>query len=236
MTESSDKRLVDVAGAKASLRDWQGPLKWGADGLIAAVVVDAAGRLLMQAYMNQAALQRTLETGETWFWSRSRQALWHKGETSGHFQRVRHILVDCDGDALRICVDQVGAACHEGDYSCFHYRLPGAPAPAADAAGNGDVVGEVEAVLQDRKANPDPESYTSKLFARGADAYLKKVGEEATEVVLAVKNGDRENLVFEVADLWFHSLIALVDAGLSSADVARQLASRRGKRRQEAAK
>ena len=94
----------------------------------------------------------------------------------------------------------------------------------------------MEAVLQDRKANPDPESYTSKLFTRGADAYLKKVGEEATEVVLAVKNGDRENLAFEVADLWFHSLIALVDAGLSSADVARQLASRRGKRRQEAAK
>ena len=125
MTESSDKRLVDVAGAKASLRDWQGPLKWGADGLIAAVVVDAAGRLLMQAYMNQAALQRTLETGETWFWSRSRQALWHKGETSGHFQRVRHILVDCDGDTLLIQVDQIGAACHEGYQSCFFRSIEG---------------------------------------------------------------------------------------------------------------
>jgi len=221
---------VPVEGAHVGLRDWQGPLKWGADGLIAAVVVDGAGRLLMQAYMNAEALRRTLETGETWFWSRSRQALWHKGETSGHFQRVRDILVDCDGDALRLCVDQVGAACHEGDYSCFHYRLSGAPAPAEEPA-IGEMLAELEAVLTERKAIPDPESYTSKLFTRGADAYLKKVGEEATEVVLAVKNGDRENLAFEVADLWFHTLVALVDNGLSSADVARQLASRRGKRR-----
>lgn len=221
---------MPVEGAHVGLRDWQGPLKWGADGLIAAVVVDGAGRLLMQAYMNAEALRRTLETGETWFWSRSRQALWHKGETSGHFQRVRDILVDCDGDALRLCVDQVGAACHEGDYSCFHYRLSGAPAPAEEPA-IGEMLAELEAVLTERKAIPDPESYTSKLFTRGADAYLKKVGEEATEVVLAVKNGDRENLAFEVADLWFHTLVALVDNGLSSADVARQLASRRGKRR-----
>lgn len=210
---------------------WSGELKWDERGLVPAVVQDAqSGQVLMQAYMNGESLRRTLETGETWFYSRSRGRLWHKGETSGHVQRVREIRTDCDGDCLLILVDQVGAACHEGDYSCFHYALPGSPEPAAGFA-LGGVLAEVHAVLLQRLQNPDPGSYTGKLFAAGPDSYLKKVAEEAAEVVLAVKNADRDNLCHEAADLIFHTLVALTAAGLGPADIARELAGRRGKRR-----
>ncbi|MGE5672682.1 MAG: bifunctional phosphoribosyl-AMP cyclohydrolase/phosphoribosyl-ATP diphosphatase HisIE [Mycobacterium leprae] len=219
-------------------------LKWGADGLIPAIAQDAkTGQVLMQAYMNEEALRRTLESGTVWYWSRSRQQLWNKGETSGHVQRVREVRTDCDGDSILILVDQVGAACHEGTYTCFTRRIDGSPkalidtgywpiAPGTEPSYDiGSILREVTAVLQDRRVHPDPESYTSKLFTKGPDAYCKKIGEEATEVVLAVKNHDRENLAFEVADVWFHTLVALVDNGLDPQAVADQLASRRGKRR-----
>ncbi len=219
-------------------------LKWGPDGLIPAIVQDVkTGQVLMQAYMNEESLRLTMETGTAWYWSRSRQALWNKGATSGHFQHVREVRLDCDGDSLLLLVEQDGGACHEGTYSCFTRRVDGLPKnttesafwplqPGVDPAYDiGSIIREVTAVLVDRRQHPDPESYTSRLFTKGADAYCKKIGEEATEVVLAVKNRDRENLAFEVADLWFHSLIALVDAGLDPQVVADQLASRRGKRR-----
>ncbi|MBY6274788.1 bifunctional phosphoribosyl-AMP cyclohydrolase/phosphoribosyl-ATP diphosphatase HisIE [Symbiobacterium thermophilum] len=221
-------------------------LKWGPDGLIPAVVQDVrTGQVLMQAYMNEEALRLTLETGYAWYWSRSRQELWQKGGTSGHVQRVREIRTDCDGDSLLLLVEQEGVACHEGTYSCFTRRVDGSPKALIDTAfwpiqpddtvpyDIGSILRELTAVLAERRAHPDPESYTSRLFRRGPDAYCKKIGEEATEVVLAVKNRDRENLAFEVADLWFHSLVALVDQGLSPADVADQLASRRGRRREQ---
>jgi phosphoribosyl-ATP pyrophosphohydrolase/phosphoribosyl-AMP cyclohydrolase len=219
-------------------------LKWGPDGLIPAIAQDArTGQVLMQAYMNEESLRKTVETGTVWYWSRSRQELWNKGATSGHFQRVKEIRTDCDGDSLLLLVEQDGVACHEGTYTCFTRRVDGSPRalletaywpvqPGTEAAYDiGSILREVTAVLEDRRAHPDSESYTSKLFTRGADAYCKKIGEEATEVVLAVKNRDRENLAFEVADVWFHTLVALVDSGLSPRDVAAQLASRRGKRR-----
>lgn len=220
------------------------PLKWGPDGLIVAIAQCArTGQVLMQAYMNEESLRRTLETGQAWYWSRSRQELWNKGATSGHVQTVREIRMDCDGDSLLLLVEQEGAACHEGTYTCFTRRVDGSPRamidtgfwpvqPGTEAPYDiGSILREVTAVLVDRRVNPDPDSYTSKLFTRGSDAYCKKIGEEATEVVLAVKNRDKENLAFEVADLWFHSLIALVDQGLDPAAVAEQLKSRRGKRR-----
>lgn len=221
-------------------------LKWGEGGLIAAVAQDArTGQVLMQAYMNEESLRKTLETGTAWYWSRSRQKLWNKGETSGHVQKVMEIRTDCDGDSLLLLVEQTGVACHEGTYSCYRRRVDGAPALRVDTAywplqpGNephydiGSLVRDLERLLTDRRANPDPESYTSRLFTKGSDSYCKKIGEEATEVVLAVKNRDRENLAFEVADLWFHTLIALVDAGVPASAVADQWASRRGKRRKE---
>lgn len=219
-------------------------LKWGENGLIPAIAQDArTGQVLMQAYMSEESLRRTLETGTAWYWSRSRQELWNKGATSGHVQRVKEIRMDCDGDSLLLLVEQEGGACHEGTYTCFTRRVDGSPKALLDTAfwplqpGNeaaydiGTILREVTAVLVDRRAHPDPESYTSKLFTKGSDAYCKKIGEEATEVVLAVKNRDKENLAFEVADVWFHTLIALVDMGLDPQVVADQLASRRGKRR-----
>jgi phosphoribosyl-ATP pyrophosphohydrolase/phosphoribosyl-AMP cyclohydrolase len=219
-------------------------LKWGPDGLIPAIAQDATtGQVLMQAYMNEEALRKTLESGTVWYWSRSRGSLWNKGETSGHYQRVREIRTDCDGDSLLLLVEQEGAACHEGTYSCFTRRVDGAPKALIDSGfwpihpgveqhfDIGTIMLELTALLSERREHPDPDSYTSKLFARGSDAYCKKIGEEATEVILAVKNRDRENLAFEVADLWFHSLIALVDNRLTPQAVAEQLASRRGKRR-----
>lgn len=221
-------------------------LKWGPDGLIPAVAQDVkTGQVLMQAYMNEEALRLTLETGTAWYWSRSRQELWQKGATSGHYQRVREVRTDCDGDSLLLLVEQEGVACHEGTYSCFTRRVDGSPRALVDTAfwpiqpdetvpyDIGTVLRELTAVLVDRRAHPEPGSYTSKLFTKGADAYCKKIGEEATEVVLAVKNRDRENLAFEVADVWFHTLIALVDNGLGPRDVAEELARRRGKRREK---
>lgn len=219
-------------------------IKWGDDGLIPAVTQDArTGQVLMQAYMNEESLRKTLETGTAWYWSRSRRELWNKGATSGHIQRVREVRTDCDGDSLLLLVEQEGVACHEGTYSCFTRRVDGAPKAMIDTAfwpvqpgtaaahDIGSILRELQGVLADRRANPDPDSYTSKLFVKGADAYCKKIGEEATEVVLAVKNRDRASLAFEVADLWFHSLIALVDQAVSPQAVADQLISRRGKRR-----
>lgn len=218
-------------------------LKWDAAGLLPAVVQDVrTGQVLMLAYMNREALARTLETGTAWYWSRSRQKLWNKGETSGHFQHVREIRTDCDGDTLLLLVEQVGVACHEGSHSCFAYRLAPGPqagraegffpnAPARGTAGIGAVLEEVAATLAERRRHPDPESYTSRLFQKGIDAPLKKVAEEAGEVLLAAKGGDRQGLVWEVADLWFHSLVVLEAMGVSLEEIAAELAGRRGKRR-----
>jgi phosphoribosyl-ATP pyrophosphohydrolase/phosphoribosyl-AMP cyclohydrolase len=217
-------------------------LKWGPDGLLPVVTQDlATGTVLMQAWVNREALAKTIESGYATYWSRSRQSLWVKGETSGHLQPIRAIRTDCDGDSLLYVVEQQGVACHEGTFSCFTKAIAGAPsqsgAPeAAPTSTNpliGEVLAQVEAVLRERKVTADPGSYTAKLFAKGPDAYCKKIGEEATEVVLAVKNGDRENLALEVADVWFHTLVALVDNGLGTDAVAEQLKSRQGKRREQ---
>lgn len=233
------KAGIRISGEGAPL-----PLKFGPDGLIPAIIQDArTGQILMLAYMNEESLARTLQTGHTWFYSRSRQELWEKGATSGHYQQVEEIRTDCDADALVILVQQVTAACHEQTYSCFTRRVEGSPVtdqPAAhwpETPGTeqpfdiGSLLVELTATLQDRLANPVEGSYTSKLFAHGPAAACKKIGEEAVEVVLAAMQRDKENLAFEVADLWFHSLVAMVEAGISPAEVAEQLAHRRGKRR-----
>ncbi|MHB9144815.1 MAG: bifunctional phosphoribosyl-AMP cyclohydrolase/phosphoribosyl-ATP diphosphatase HisIE [Symbiobacteriia bacterium] len=207
-------------------------VRWDDHGLVPAVIRErAGGAVLMLAYMDREALTRTLATGETWFWSRSRQTYWHKGETSGHVQRVLAVWADCDQDALLVEVLQVGPACHTGEHSCFHNPLtdPGA-APVGAAEGARDplaVLAELEAVIESRKAAPRGSSYTSRLLSKAPDAICKKVGEEATEVVLASKNSDLQNLVWEVADLWYHTLVLLHHHGLSSREVATELARRR---------
>ena len=187
-------------------------------GLVPAVVRDArSGAVLTLAYMNEQALARTLESGETWFWSRSRNELWHKGATSGNRQRVVHIAADCDRDALVITVEPAGPACHTGADSCFD----DIPPAAIDLDG-------LMRTLRSRYADRPADSYSTYLFNSGRDKILKKVGEEATEVVIAAKGDSGERLVSEVADLMFHVSALLVDAGLDWADVGRELGRRRG--------
>ncbi len=198
-------------------------IRYDERGLVPAIVQDYLdGTVLMMAWMNRESLQKTLDTGETWFWSRSRTQLWHKGETSGHLQKVRSLRYDCDSDALLIGVEQLGdIACHTGERSCFH-QVEGekAPPPA-------DTLSQVFEVIRDRRDNPTQESYTCKLFAGGDNKILKKIGEEAVEVVMACKDDDKEAIAGEVADLFYHTLVALAHHDVDLKDVYRKLQQRR---------
>lgn len=186
------------------------------DGLIPAIVRDArSGVVLTLAYMNEESLRRTEETGETWFWSRSRQELWHKGATSGNTQKVVHIAPDCDRDALVVTVEPAGPACHTGAASCFE----GVPGPALDLE-------RLMAVLQQRKEQRPEGSYSAYLFNEGLDKILKKIGEEATEVVIAAKGQGRERLVSEIADLVFHLSVLMMNEGMKWSDVGAELERR----------
>ncbi|MEN9204144.1 MAG: bifunctional phosphoribosyl-AMP cyclohydrolase/phosphoribosyl-ATP diphosphatase HisIE [Thermostichus sp. DG_1_6_bins_120] len=201
-------------------------LRYNEQGLIPAIVQDYLdGTVLMMAWMNRESLQKTLETGRTWFWSRSRQALWAKGETSGHVQWVKQIRYDCDGDTLLITVEQVGdVACHTGARSCFFRPLLNSAAFVPPAA---DTLSQVFAVIKARQADPSPNSYTSSLLAKGDNAILKKLGEETAEVVMAVKDQEPTAIASEVADLWYHCLVALAHHQVDIKDVYRQLQARR---------
>jgi phosphoribosyl-ATP pyrophosphohydrolase/phosphoribosyl-AMP cyclohydrolase len=199
-------------------------VRFGADGLIPAVVQDAgSGRVLTQAWMNRESLERTLERGETWFWSRSRQELWRKGATSGNTQAVRAVLLDCDGDSLVVLVDQTGVACHTGAPTCFGDVLTGGGVPEPFAA-----LADLERTIAERAEAADPESsYTARLLAKGIDTVCKKVGEEATEVVLAAKGDEHDQVVYESADLLYHLAVLWRAAGVSLDEVTAELASRR---------
>jgi phosphoribosyl-ATP pyrophosphohydrolase/phosphoribosyl-AMP cyclohydrolase len=212
-----------MAEGEAAPADLLDRVRFGPDGLAPAVVQDATtGRVLTLAWMSRASLELTLERGETWFWSRSRQELWHKGATSGNTQAVRSVALDCDGDALLVAVDQTGVACHTGAETCFHEPLSGA-APATFAA-----LGELEAVIADRAAAADPDSsYTARLLAKGIDTVCKKVGEEATEVAIAAKGAERDRVVEESADLLFHLAVLWRASGVRAEEVADVLAGRR---------
>jgi len=205
-------------------------IRWNAEGLAPVVVVDATtGAVLTLAYANEDALRRTIETGSTWLWSRSRGELWNKGATSGNTQRVISVSVDCDADALLYRVVPNGPACHTGATSCFTSTLPldGADAVPRDAA-FAAAVGALARTIAARKAHPVEGSYTAKLFAGGVDRIGKKIGEEATEVVIAAKNADRDELVWETADLLYHTLVLLAERGVALDDVGAEL-SRRAK-------
>jgi phosphoribosyl-AMP cyclohydrolase / phosphoribosyl-ATP pyrophosphohydrolase len=208
-------------------------LRWDADGLIPAVVQETdTGEVLMVAWMNRPALDATLETGRSHFWSRSRQELWRKGDTSGHAQHVDGLYADCDRDTLLLQVHQDGVACHTGARSCFFSRLSGAPEPSGAAAGPATLE-VVERVLQSRKVAPPPGSYVAALFARGEPQICRKIGEEATEVITAALGGEAdERVVSEVADLWFHSMVLLAGRGIPLRRVFAELARRHGDRAQ----
>ncbi|HEY4440492.1 MAG TPA: bifunctional phosphoribosyl-AMP cyclohydrolase/phosphoribosyl-ATP diphosphatase HisIE [Candidatus Elarobacter sp.] len=205
-------------------------IRWGSDGLVPVVIADAAdGAVLTLAYANREAVEKTLATASTWLWSRSRNALWNKGATSGNTQQVVSVSVDCDGDALLYRVIPNGPACHTGAPSCFAttIALDGAASEPADAAFT-RAVGALARTIAARKANPVEGSYTAKLFAGGVDRIGKKIGEEATEVVIAAKNDDRTELVWETADLLYHTLVLLAERGIALDEVGAEL-SRRAK-------
>jgi phosphoribosyl-ATP pyrophosphohydrolase/phosphoribosyl-AMP cyclohydrolase len=205
-------------------------VRWDANGLAPVVIADATtGAVLTLAYANQEALERTIETRSTWLWSRSRGELWNKGATSGNMQRVVSVSVDCDADALLYRVVPNGPACHTGAPSCFATTLPldGADEPPDGAAFATALAALAQTIVQ-RKRQPVEGSYTAKLFAGGVDRIAKKIGEEATEVVIAAKNADRGELVWETADLLYHALVLLAERGVSLDEVGAEL-SRRAK-------
>ena len=197
-------------------------LKFDEKGLIPAVVQDASSkRVLTVAYMNRESLEVTLREKKTCFWSRSRQELWLKGETSGNYQHVVSIIADCDRDALVVLVDKDGPACHLNTDSCFEYPVLGETDP-----GEGFRMETLYALLEDRKEKMPEGSYTSYLFDKGLDKILKKVGEESTEVIIAGKAEDKAETVYEIADLAYHVLVLMVEMGITPAEIRAELESR----------
>ncbi len=209
-------------------------VKFNKNGLVPAVVQEANGKVLMLAYMNEESLKRTIETGTTWFWSRSRQCLWNKGETSGNKQTVSEIFYDCDGDTLLVKVHQVGMACHTGTYTCFTDRrlFPESKdlVPMATPQDNTSIakaLNDLYDVIKDRQIHPKEGSYTNYLFKEGQDKILKKVGEECTETVIASKNMDKEEILYEMSDLWYHCLVLLAFHDITPDDLFAELMNRR---------
>lgn len=206
-------------------------IKFDERGLVPAIVQDAGTRqVLTLAYMNADSLKRTLETGETWFWSRSRSSLWHKGETSGNTQQVIDILLDCDGDALTVLVKPTGPACHTGEESCFHRAIQ----DAGMSAGTGEIkpdlgatLTELYALVESRKSVRPEGSYTTYLFEQGLDKILKKIGEETSETIIAAKNQDQGALAEETSDLLYHLIVLMVERGLTLEQIRDELLKRK---------
>ncbi len=210
---------------------------FGAHGLVPAVIQEAkSGKILMVAYMNAESLQKTVETGETWFYSRSRQQLWHKGETSGHFQKVRSIAVDCDADTLLLEVDQIGAACHTGHKSCFFRSMT---EWEQTYTGQLSMLADLQDEIKEKRLHPTEKSYTAYLLQTGIDKICKKIGEESSEVIIAAKNADpvvqdtteeakrlRLEVCKESADLLYHLAVLWEDTGVTVNDVMEILEQR----------
>ena len=196
-------------------------LKFDEKGLIPAVVVDATTKkVLTVAYMNKESLAVSMEKGLTCFWSRSRNELWLKGETSGNYQHIVSITADCDRDALTVLVEKEGPACHKGTDSCFNEVIY-----QSEDRHEFSLEGLMD-MLEGRKANPKEGSYTSYLFQKGIDKILKKVGEESTEVIIAGKANDKAETIYEIADLTYHVMVLMLEMGISLEDIHKELASR----------
>lgn len=209
-------------------------IKFDEKSLVPAVVQEENGQVLMLAYMNKESLQKTITTGYTWFYSRSRGKLWNKGEESGNKQQVKEISYDCDGDTLLVKVHQTGVACHTGTYTCFSGRKlvegeeKGVTVVQPEAQVSlATVLNDLYAVIEDRQLNPVEGSYTNYLFEKGQDKILKKVGEEAVETVIASKNNSQKEVLYEMGDLWYHCLVLLAYHKLTPDQLLNELMSRR---------
>ena len=196
-------------------------IKFNADGLIPAVVIDTdTKQVLMLAYMNAESLRVSMEEGRTCFWSRSRKELWRKGATSGNVQEIVSITADCDADTLLVEVKKSGPACHTGAESCFFQPVyEGEQAP-------GFQYDDLFEMLRGRKETPKEGSYTTYLFEKGVDKILKKIGEETTEVIISAKDGDKSNTIYEIGDLMYHVMVLMIEQGIELDDIRREMASR----------
>ncbi len=215
---------IPIAGQQAAF-SWE-ELKKGPDGLVTVVVQDVkTDAVLMVAYMNAEAYYSTLETGIMTYYSRSRQSLWKKGETSGHYQYVHSLTADCDLDAVLAKVTQVGPACHTGSYSCFFNEIQ-TRVQQEDSHNPRRVLEEVFAVIEDRKEHPKEGSYTNYLFDKGIDKILKKLGEEAAEIIIAAKNPNPNEVIYEISDFLYHMMVLMAQKGLTWEEIAAELAKR----------
>lgn len=223
------KKKVELSKAGIAMNTFESSIpfsefKLNSDGLIPVVVQDyKTDEVLMVAYMNEEAYRMTIETGKMTYYSRSRQELWIKGLTSGHFQYVRSIEIDCDNDTLLAKVKQIGAACHTGNRSCFYRKLVSSEYAETNPL---KVFNDVMAVIEDRKIHPKEGSYTNYLFDKGIDKILKKCGEEATEIIIAAKNPDAEEIKYEISDFLYHIMVLMVLRGVTWEDIVKELANR----------
>lgn len=230
------ERTIDFMELKHQLKadgivvnTWESTAGWsdmklGADGLLPVIVQDyKTSEVLMMAYMNEQAFQDTVRTGKMHYYSRSRKSQWLKGETSGHFQYVKSLHLDCDNDTLLAKVFQVGAACHTGSRSCFFQTLLRKDYEETNPL---RVFEEVYQVIEDRKIHPKEGSYTNYLFDKGIDKILKKVGEEAAEIIIAAKNPDPEEIIYEISDFLYHAMVLMAEKGVTWQDITRELANR----------
>ena len=220
---------LDCRRAGIQVNTFESRISWEAfklnsDGLIPCIVQDyRTDEVLMLAYMNEESFRKTLETGKMTYWSRSRQELWTKGLTSGHLQYVKSLTLDCDNDTILAKVSQIGAACHTGNRTCFFQELV---KKEYDDTNPLRVFEDVFAVIKDRKIHPKDGSYTNYLFDKGIDKILKKVGEECTEIVIAAKNPDKEEIKYEISDFLYHVMVLMAEKGVSWEDITRELARR----------
>lgn len=190
--------------------------------LIPAIIQDyITNEVLMLAYVNKESYNYMLEKKKTCFFSRSRNELWHKGETSGHYQKIKNMYLDCDRDTLLIQVEQIGTACHTGNYSCFFNEIL-----KTSEKNNNSILQDLYNLIDDRKKNPKEKSYTNYLLDKGIDKICKKVGEEATETVIAAKNNDKNELIGEISDLIYHTEILMYDRGISLEEIRNELVER----------
>ena len=210
--------MVEMKAKKVNIDE----LKFDEKGLIAAIAQDyESGEVLMQAFMNREAGEKTVETGYAHYYSRSRASLWKKGETSGNTQKVLTAYLDCDKDCILLKVRQKGVACHTGTYSCFSQQVKG-----DENEIGAEMFGKLQRIVEDRKKNPEEGSYTSFLFARGIDKIAKKAGEEAVELVIASKNDDKGEVIGEAADFLYHMMVLLAEKGVKLSEVCSELYKR----------
>jgi phosphoribosyl-ATP pyrophosphohydrolase/phosphoribosyl-AMP cyclohydrolase len=246
-------KVSDEIKEQLSLEQVVEHIRWD-EGLVPAIVQDVdTRRVLMMAYMNRESLKLSLESGETWFWSRSRQELWNKGATSGNVQKIVSLKYDCDGDTLLVEVKPKGPACHTGALTCFHNEIIGLPESESDQdnkeeAGSSansnkasstaaerrfEVLAELESVIAERERERPEGAYTTYLFDKGVDKILKKIGEEASETIIAAKNKDNDELRLEVSDLMYHLLVLLQERKLPLDDIMSELSRRHERPRRD---